>query len=552
MLEEGTLPFPSLTTNPQLANFDPVCGPPAGIVFCNWNPGGVSNGPTSPTIFSITTTQQVAEIIDYHYPNGPAAGTIGLKDKGGRVFGPWKITASIGYQNTPNVIWTARFHTVLLPAGTYQVIDSSPATWSFDGESGGQGFSEVRAFDPASLAPHITSVDFSGAGQNLHFAVHGSGFGSPPVPMPFTGNVPGEDFYFYDLTHVWTAGHGTDGIAMRYASWSDTQIVVDGFGNGYGTDGWVATPGDKVHIGVMNKDSAQATEWTGTLPSTTPSPASAYANAVLADHPVVYYRLDETSGRIAHDLSGHGYDASYGPATRLGVPGAIESESDTAAYSPSGNTLANYQSGKGLPAGNTAVSIEEWVKSTGAQRGIGTTYGTRAPDEAIGIGNTNGQIGISGFNDDHLVPTPYRTDDDKWHQLVLTYGGATTKVYLDGAPIETPPFTGRLNITIDSSRGLVLGECLNMNCGDAGALDEVSIYDHALSAEQVAAHYKAADNIEPPSPKSGFRTMIVIVKWGPERAVFTAKHGIETPEMPPKRVIFRHCPGDFISVRNPD
>ncbi len=46
--------------------------------------------------------------------------------------------------------------------------------------------------------------------------------------------------------------------------------------------------------------------------------------------------------------------------------------------------------------------------------------------------------------------------------------------------------------------------------------------------------------------------MIVIVKYGPEQAVFTAKHGIETPEMPPKRAIFRPCPSDFISVRNPD
>jgi len=154
--EKDMLPFLAVAANLQLASFDPACGPSAGIVSCDWNSDTVSNGPTSPTIFTIATARRVAEIIDYHYPNGPATGTISLQgEEDGRVFGPWKITASIGFHNTPNVIWTARFHTILLPAGTYRVIDSSPATWSFDEKSGGQGFSEVREFDPASLAPQV-------------------------------------------------------------------------------------------------------------------------------------------------------------------------------------------------------------------------------------------------------------------------------------------------------------------------------------------------------------------------------------------------------------
>jgi len=38
----------------------------------------------------------------------------------------------------------------------------------------------------------------------------------------------------------------------------------------------------------------------------------------------------------------------------------------------------------------------------------------------------------------------------------------------------------------------------------------------------------------------------------PEQVIFAAKRGIEAPEMSLGRVIFRHCTGGFISVRNPD
>ncbi len=94
----------------------------------------------------------------------------------------------------------------------------------------------------------------------------------------------------------------------------------------------------------------------------TPNPTtSAYAHAVLADHPVVYYRLDERLGRIAHDSSGNHIDATYGKKTRLGVAGGIRgpgSRVDPAAYSPAGNTLArtSVQSDKKLPSFRFAYS----------------------------------------------------------------------------------------------------------------------------------------------------------------------------------------------------
>jgi len=79
------------------------------------------------------------------------------------------------------------------------------------------------------------------------------------------------------------------------------------------------------------------------VPTPTPSLTdSGYSRAVLTDRPVVYYRLDERSGRIAHNFSGNGIDATYGPKTTLGVIRGVigkDGHVEPAAYSPVGNML---------------------------------------------------------------------------------------------------------------------------------------------------------------------------------------------------------------------
>src|SRR5437763_1786933 len=47
----------------------------------------------------------------------------------------------------------------------------------------------------------------------------------------------------------------------------------------------------------------------------------AYAAEVKADNPIGYWRLNETSGTTANDLSGNGNNGTYGPGVTLGQPG---------------------------------------------------------------------------------------------------------------------------------------------------------------------------------------------------------------------------------------
>jgi hypothetical protein len=45
----------------------------------------------------------------------------------------------------PNAYWTV-YPNVTLPAGTYTVIDSDPATWSHNAESSNRGFVRVEGY----------------------------------------------------------------------------------------------------------------------------------------------------------------------------------------------------------------------------------------------------------------------------------------------------------------------------------------------------------------------------------------------------------------------
>ncbi len=116
------------------------------------------------------------------------------------------------------------------------------------------------------------------------------------------------------------------------------------------------------------------------------APAS-YPETVLADGPLVYYRLGETSGSVAKDSSGHGVAGTYGSGAVQGVAGAIAGDTNAAV---SGDGTMVTASASSLPAGKSARTLETWYKASdlsfnnwpimsygsGANQGIGLTFST--------------------------------------------------------------------------------------------------------------------------------------------------------------------------------
>ena len=123
---------------------------PAGqevTLFDSMNSAGVGNQPSAPATFTIRRPHVVTSIVTYHWNDGRGtrAGTIALRDAAGRVFGPWRVAGSPGQGGVPNAVWLAKPN-VTLPAGTYTIIDSEPATWSQNSSSGNRGMGAVKGY----------------------------------------------------------------------------------------------------------------------------------------------------------------------------------------------------------------------------------------------------------------------------------------------------------------------------------------------------------------------------------------------------------------------
>ena len=105
--------------------------------------GGAENGPSQPTVFTIAESWMVTEIKTYHWNNGQGVppGMISLKSSDGITYGPWQAIGYPGQGDVADAYWVVNPQ-VVIPAGTYTVIDSDPATWAKnDADTGGMGMS---------------------------------------------------------------------------------------------------------------------------------------------------------------------------------------------------------------------------------------------------------------------------------------------------------------------------------------------------------------------------------------------------------------------------
>jgi microcystin-dependent protein len=219
-----------------------------------------------------------------------------------------------------------------------------------------------------------------------------------------------------------------------------------------------------------------------------PAPA-AYAAEVLADAPLMYFRLGESSGTVMTDSSGNNRNGTYSGGVTLGTPGALLRDSNTAA-------TFNGTTGLGTVADTTdltAVTFEAWIKPSS-----GTT-GVICGRESAVSANRIGYIWMNGSKPEVVifkngstvgsVLSPTSINDGQWHHVVGTYDGTTIRLYVDGVQVGTPSTvvsgalpTADTNFVIGGRNGA--GEF-------NGPIDEVAYYTTALSAARVAAHYAA-------------------------------------------------------------
>lgn len=116
-------------------------------IFDNGNIYAVKNQPTRATVITLHSPARFAKITTYHWNNGRGApaGTIALSSSSGETFGPWQASGQPGQGGAPSAYWVVE-PGISLPAGSYTVIDSNPATWAQNDVTGGAGMVSVEGY----------------------------------------------------------------------------------------------------------------------------------------------------------------------------------------------------------------------------------------------------------------------------------------------------------------------------------------------------------------------------------------------------------------------
>lgn len=253
------------------------------------------------------------------------------------------------------------------------------------------------------------------------------------------------------------------------------------------------------------------------------APSYPYAQGVLGDHPIAFWRLNEPNNNlgdgnlsvIANDYVG-GHDGSYTNVI-LGVDGynpsldpatAAEFGVYATAYSAmtendnTANGVANLDFTE--PAGSNAeFSVEAWVNGSVGENtnagivSIGTWGNEQFTMDCGGAPANYYRMSLRDAGNGIHNAVSALAPDGNWHYLVGVCDEATTNVYfyVDGALAGTsgndiPPGSGLRTRLTPLMIGQRPGPAATPSEQFIGTVADVALYNYALTSTQVAAHFQ--------------------------------------------------------------
>jgi PKD repeat protein len=369
--------------------------------------------------------------------------------------GPWNVAANSSY---------------VLYGGEFTIVNNKK-------QQGLVRFA-VSSIAPNKQGPRVTGAAFVPAAVSLY---------AGSVRVAWTSNYDRDNEL---LTYqVLRDGVSVKTIEARSVDWNRPNI------------GWTdtgLTPGQSYTYRIRVSDPLGNTV-TGDPVSVTVTAGGSlgsYAAAVLNDSARSYWPVGEPSGTTAFDWSA-GVDATTNSGVTRNVPGAVVGDAGTA--SRFSGTTTGFASTTMIENPRDTFSVEAWVKTT-----------TNRGGKIIGFGNS--PTGTSNAYDRHVYmdnsgriwfgvnPGAVRTvnsagayNDGKWHLIVATLSAAGMALYIDGKVAAQ-----RADVTAAQSYrgywrigGDNLANWTSRPASDyiAADIDEVAVYNNALSPQQIARHY---------------------------------------------------------------
>jgi len=249
------------------------------------------------------------------------------------------------------------------------------------------------------------------------------------------------------------------------------------------------------------------------MPSTLPAASAAYQAAIETSAPVLYYQFNEASGAaVNYGSLGAAYNATYFGAPTLQAP-TLEGDSGVAF-----NTGADYLESLGVvPAeliGNPTFSAEAlfFVPQGGTcslwapflHWGPSDGGGTTARSVYFSFSNNDPTAAFAGFYNGGLKSASGSLPLGRWHLFIwVRVGGGTalegTTVYLDGEDVTSMlvpdpglPFDGLTPAVEATAFRVNRARDFDGSRFFTGTLDELSLYDRALTPQEAFEHYRQA------------------------------------------------------------
>jgi len=225
----------------------------------------------------------------------------------------------------------------------------------------------------------------------------------------------------------------------------------------------------------------------------------AYSDVILATAGLQsYWRLGESAGTTGAGsvLDSKGSVNGTPTAITFGIGGLLTGDANTAASFPGASSGINYGNNYGF-TGTASFSVECWINITsvvGEQHFVDKSWNNGVNREGWDLRiAAGGSLELERWQTNAPVRTPTANIlAGTTYYVVGTYDGTNSRLYVNaGAANVSPTDTNAIPATTSSANlgigGFNGGTFYYVN----GIIDEVAIYNVALSSGTISAHYTA-------------------------------------------------------------
>lgn len=201
---------------------------------------------------------------------------------------------------------------------------------------------------------------------------------------------------------------------------------------------------------------------------------------------VGYWNFDEPAGDIAFDVTGNGNDGVILGATRIpGIAGGALSFDGNSEVFIDNNEMLNF-------VGGMQMTAMGWYNPSGDPTGICCGYivgqrqaATWSLRDDRRDPNQLEMLVSPGFQGDGGGDGVQRPPLGEWHHIAAVIDKPNVRMYVDGVlmseyTVDDAPLAG-------SGTPTRIGGSLAIDGGTVGLIDEVKIFDHALTQEEIEA-----------------------------------------------------------------